>query len=248
MTTTEPTTEPTAEPGAATSKGPTPPSLMSRLAGPLFALTILAATVYALVAVLLDLPPGSWIIEREVRYSFDGRYGMVEAWAVTWFHLLLILLAPFGAAAFVASLTTARPYATLDPVAAERRRTLTRTRLIAGVLVSATAIAFYACLVSAPEALEPIGILARLGLVLGPGALVAGPTLLLDAVLAPVVAHVKVVRIDPVEHEPTKRRLNGIHVIDARFAESLHPGSEVSMIVTRTLGSVLSIAALDPYR
>lgn len=227
---------------------PATPSVLSRLAGPLFALAILGATVYALVAVILELPPASWIIEREVRFSFDGRYGMVEAWAVTWFHLLLALFAPFALGSLVMELASRRDLPTLEAHVRDRRRALARTRLPIGVGVGAVLVLFYALLIVAPEWIEPFGFLGRLGLVLGPLGLVASPVLILDSVLSPVLHRVTIVRIDPVEHEPTRRRLNGLHVVDATVAESLRVGSEVSIVATPMISSVLSVETLDPYR
>lgn len=218
----------------------------SRLEGLVAAIALLAVTVYSLVAVAMDLPPGSWVIDLEVRYSFDGRYGMVEAWAVTWFHLLALLVLPLALVALAGLRADVTP--ALEGRAAQARAALRRRRAPIGLAVSVVTVAFYACLALAPQALEPIGFVARLALVIAPFACFLGPASVLDALLAPAQVRVKVLSLDEVPGQPTYRHINGRYAIATSELGSLRAGSEVSMITTRVFGTVVSVIALDPYR
>jgi hypothetical protein len=171
---------------------------------------------------------------------------MVEAWAVTWFHLLAIATLPLVPPALVSLREDA--VAALDPRAEARWRGMRRTRLPAGVLLMAAVVSFYVCAAIAPEVVASVGILTRLALVLAPFGVFLGPALVLDAVLAPKQVRVKVVRIDPYAGQPGQHQINGIHPITTSELGTIHVGSEISIVTTRTLGSVLSITPLDPYR
>ncbi|MBN8611923.1 MAG: hypothetical protein J0L92_15115 [Deltaproteobacteria bacterium] len=218
-------------------------SFLSKIGGVLFAIVVLGLTVYALVAVMFDWAPASWVIDLEVRASFDGRYGMVEAWAVTWFHLLAVATLPLVPPALVS--LREDTIAALDVRAEARWRGMRRTRLPAGALLVIAVVSFYACAALAPEVLATLGILTRLALVLAPFALFLGPALVLDAVLAPKQLRVTVARIDPYAGE---HQINGLHSITTSELTTIRVGSEISIVVTRALGSVLSITPLDPYR
>ena len=221
-------------------------SSLSKIGGVLFAVVVLGLTVYALVAVMFDWPPASWVIDLEVRASFDGRYGMVEAWAVTWFHLLAVAALPLALPALVS--LREDTVAALDPRAEARWRGMRRTRLPAGASLVIAVVSFYGCAALAPAWLEAVGILTRFALVIAPFGLFFGPALVLDALLAPKHLRMKVLRIDPVAGLPGEHRLNGLYTIAASELAAIRVGSEISVVVTRTLGSVLSITPLDPYR
>lgn len=221
--------------------------MLNRISGILFGLACIGSGVYALVAVPLELPPVSWVIERESLLR-DGTYGMVEAWAVTWFHLLAAGALPFALVELGRALLTKDPRPTLEGSAAQRARSLGRTRAAWGFLVTALTGTFYALIVFDPEDVAVVGFLGRLGLVLGPFAAYAGPMLLLDGLLAPTAQTVLVesVQDDPADSE--RRSINGRYTLEPKEADSLRVGGSVSIVATRVFNTVISATKLDPYR
>lgn len=221
--------------------------MLSRLAGIVFGLVCIGSGVYALVAVPMELPPVSWILEREALFR-GGTYGLVEAWAVTWFHLLAAGIAPFALVELGRTLVTKDPRPELTGSAASKARSLRRKRGAWGLLVTALTVAFYALVVIDPEDVAIVGFFGRLGLILGPFAAYGGPMLLLDGVLAPTAQTVTVetVQDDPADVE--RRSINGRYTLEPAEAEALRVGAQVSIIATRVFGSVISVTRLEPYR
>lgn len=221
--------------------------MLNRIAGVLFGLVCIGSGVYALVAVPMELPPVSWITERESMMR-GGTYGLVEAWAVTWFHLLAAGALPFALVEGGRALLTKEPRPELAGSAAERARSLRRRRTAWGLFVTALTGTFYALIVLDPEDVAIVGFLGRLGLVLGPFAAYAGPMLLLDGLLAPTATIVTVesVQDDPADSE--RRSINGRYTLEPKEAESLRVGARVSIVATRVFNTVLSATRLDDYR
>ncbi len=221
--------------------------MLNRISGILLGLACIAAGVYALVAVPLELPPVSWVIEREAILR-DGSYGLVEAWAVTWFHLLAVIVLPFAAVELGRALLTKDPRPVLEGSAAEKASSIRRRRAVWGALVTMLTGTFYGLIVLDPEDVAIVGFLGRLGLVLGPFAAYAGPMLLLDAALPPTASTVTVqsVQDDPADNE--RRSINGRYTLEPKEAESLRVGAQISIVATRIFSTVISATKLDPYR
>jgi hypothetical protein len=221
--------------------------MLDRVLGVTFGLGAIGSGVYALVAVLAGLPPADFLCELEALFAFQGAYNLVEAWAVTWFHLLAVLAAPLALGTLVQNLRSGEPRPALEGSVATRFRALRRRRLGWGAGLTAVTVAFYVAL-AAPELLEPISFLARLALVLGPFTVFAGPTLLLDALLAPTARIVVVHQLVEAPEGGERKSLNGLYTLDADEAARVRVGAEVSVLSTRILSSVLSATPLDPYR
>lgn len=222
--------------------------MLDRILGVTFGLGAIGSGIYALVAVIAGLPPADWLSGLESLYAFGGSYNLVEAWAVTWFHLLAGLAAPLALGTLVQNLRTHDAEPTLEGSVAARFRALARKRLVWGVAVTAVTVGFYAAVLLAPSALAPLSFLARLALVLGPFALFAGPTLVLDAVLAPTARTVVVHHLGDAPEGGERKSLNGLYTLEADEAARMRVGAEVSVVSTRIFSTVLSATPLDPYR
>lgn len=225
-------------------------AMVANVLGVLLGLSLVGSGVYALVAVMLEWPPADRVIELLVLYGFGGGVNLIEAWAVTWFHLLVLQILPVALGALVVNLRTRDAKPALEGSAAARFRALCRKRLAWGLVVSATTLALYVGLALAPSALAPIAFVVRLALVLAPFAVLLGPSLVLDALLAPTV---RVVAIGSISDAPAidgreRRSLNGVYTVELEEASSLHVGSQVSILSTRIFATVLSATPLDPYR
>jgi len=222
--------------------------MLDRILGVGLGLAAIGSGVYALVAVLSGLPPADWVCALEARYAFGGSYRVIEAWAVTWFHLLAALAAPLALATLVSNLRTRDPRPDLEGTAAARFRSLSRKRLVWGAAIALATISFYLTMWLAPSTLAPVSFLARVALVLGPFATFVGPALLLDALLRPSARRVVVHQLAEQPGDGERRSLNGVYSLEAREAASLRVGTEVSVLSTRIFATVLTVTVLDPYR
>ncbi len=221
--------------------------VLDRIVGILLVLVCVGSAVYALVAVPMELPPVSWIIAREALFR-GGTYGLVEAWAVTWFHLLAVGLAPFALGALVRSLLREKSAPALSEEVEARGRALRRRRVAWGLGVTALVLGFYAAVVFEPEVLEPVGFLGRIGLVIGPFAAYGGPMLLLDGLLAPTAQVIVVKSLQEAPSDSERRSLNAHWTLEAAQAADLAVGREVSIVATRVFDTVIAITPLTPYR
>jgi hypothetical protein len=221
--------------------------LLDRVAGLVFAGVCLGSAVYALVAVPMELPPVSWIIDREALFR-GGTYGMVEAWAVSWFHLLAAGLFPLVLFALASTLRSARPVPGLAADVLERASRMRLRRALLGAAIALATAGFYAAIVLEPEVLEPVGFLGRLGLIVGPFAAYGGPALLLDGVL-PLRAQVVVVQtLQEAPEDAELRSLNARWSLEPAQAAGLAIGSEASIVSTPVFDSVVAITPLPLAR
>jgi hypothetical protein len=221
--------------------------LLDRVSGLLVMALCIGSGLYALAAVPLEWPPVSWIIEREALLR-GGTYGMVEAWAVSWFHLLAVGGAPFAVVGL--ALATRRARSAPDPGAdlRERTATLRRRRFLAGALVTIVTIAFYVAIIFEPEALEPVGFLGRLGLILGPFAIYGGPALALDGVLPLRASTVVVQSIQDAPEDAERRSINARWNLSPAEVEGVALGSELAIVATPIFETVVSVTRLPANR
>jgi hypothetical protein len=226
--------------------------MLARALGALYFLSLIGAGLYSLVAMLFGWPPAQWFIDLAVLLDGSGSYSVIEVFAATWFHLLVLLVAPPAVLALVETLRTTRAKPALEGAAAERFRALSRTRLAIGVAICAGVAIFYPLIVHWPELLAAnmfVALGARLGIVLAPFGIFGGPAAVLDALLAPTM---ETVVVSTVTDAPGRRgefkQINGLFEVDAHVARELRVGAEVSVFSTRVFRSVLSLTKLDPYR
>ncbi|GAB4195773.1 MAG: hypothetical protein OHK0013_02310 [Sandaracinaceae bacterium] len=221
--------------------------VLNRLSAWLFLALCVGSGLYALAAVPLEWPPVSWIIEREALFR-GGTYGMVEAWVVAWLHLLAVEGAPLALFGVVAAARSARHTPDLGRELADRTARLRRRRLIGGVLVTFATLAFYAALIIEPHALEPVGFLGRLGLILGPFAIYAGPALVLDATLPLCASTVVVESIQDAPEDPERRFINARWNLSPAEVEGVALGSELAIVATPIFETVVSVTRLPANR
>jgi hypothetical protein len=203
--------------------------------------------LYALAAVPLSWPPVSWIIEREALFQ-GGTYGMVEAWVVSWFHILAVGSAPFAIGGLVLATRAAGTAPVLEPELRARASSLRRRRAVVGTLVTVVTAVFYVALAVEPDALEPVGFLGRLGLIVGPFAAYGGPALALDGLLPLRTSTVVVQTIQEAPEDAERRSVNARWNLSPAEVEGLALGSELAIVATPLFETVVSVTRLSTPR
>lgn len=159
---------------------------LSVLPGVLAILVIVGTIVFAIVAQMTDPPlePALTFMRWQALWD-DGRYGPKYTFAVTWICTLFALFGPLGMIAVaVAALRRARAQPTMPEwPRLEWTRMSEGKRARLGVALTAVGLLFGGLCLGDPEVFTPVGLLARIGLILWPFTLLAGPGLLLDVAL-----------------------------------------------------------------
>lgn len=163
---------------------------------------VLGTVAYAVAAQMTTPPlePARSFMRWQALWG-HGTYGVKLTFVVTWMTILCVPLVPLVVVLPIAhalSKKEAQPAMPSWP-RVEWARHREPLRALAGAVAMALAILFSVACLTDPEVFVPIGFLATILLIFAPMALVAGPIVLLDAVMP---ARVVVGPIEAVQQRP----------------------------------------------
>jgi hypothetical protein len=228
----------------------------SPVTGVLAVVFVIGTVVYALAAQMTTpaLEPARTFMRWQALWG-NGTYGVKYTFAVTWFWLFCVPLAPLS---LVSSLAGALAKKQDRPAMPEWPR-IEWSRLrepgrgLLGVGLTAVGFSFAgACLVD-PRMFAPVGFLAKIALILAPFALLTGPLVALDVAMP---ARVVVGVADAVEREPGATpeqpashvlRVGGERfVLPEALWRELAPGDEIAVRSTAIFNRVIELARRGP--
>lgn len=221
------------------------------LVGVLYALIVVGSLVFSVVAQMTDppLPPADSLMRWQAVWS-GGTYGLKYTFAVTWFCTLVALLGPLMVIATIHGAVTG-PARRDMPVGPAWTTLVAREggarRLLIGAGFLAVGLVFGGACLLDPFVLEPVGLLAKIVLLLWPFTFLAGPFLILDVALP---SEVVVVTIRPGElvriTEPSERHVlrHADRTIELPFAawSALTPGDTVAVRISAAMQDVRELA------